>query len=108
MIVTSHSANALGCASGAWKLWSLSDGHVEMPAELLKVPDRRIQGIPRSFDQVGSVLQLSVNCFLVDRAGADRILIDCGAGTRWHPTMGHLATAMAEAGIDPASITVLA
>ncbi|MEO5760349.1 MAG: MBL fold metallo-hydrolase, partial [Mesorhizobium sp.] len=50
----------------------------------------------------------SVNCFLLDRAGSDRVLIDCGAGGSWDPSMGHLEEAMFEAGIDPSSITVVA
>ncbi|UFW89960.1 MBL fold metallo-hydrolase [Bradyrhizobium barranii] len=38
----------------------------------------------------------------------DRVLIDCGAGASWDPSMGHLAEAMAEAGIDTSSITMIA
>ncbi|MBM3619475.1 MAG: hypothetical protein FJX20_02200 [Alphaproteobacteria bacterium] len=41
MIVTSRHTNALRCASGSWRIWSLSDGYVELPAELLKEPDGR-------------------------------------------------------------------
>jgi glyoxylase-like metal-dependent hydrolase (beta-lactamase superfamily II) len=51
---------------------------------------------------------LSVNCFLFDRSGIDRVLIDCGAGGSWDPSMGHLEKAMAEASIDPSSITTVA
>jgi glyoxylase-like metal-dependent hydrolase (beta-lactamase superfamily II) len=105
MIVTSHSDNVLGCTSGAWRIWSLSDGYIEMPAELLRdpsdnpVPDAAPPGAP---------LRLSVNCFALAGPGVDGILIDGGAGGSLDPTMGHLERAMSEAGIDPASITVFA
>lgn len=108
MRVASQHANALGCTSGPWRIWSLSDGYVDMPAELLKAPDGGVAGIPRSFDRIGTMIRLSVNCFLLDGPGADKVLVDCGAGTSWDATMGHLDTAMAEAGIDPASITTVA
>ena len=38
----------------------------------------------------------------------DRVLIDCGAGGSWDPSMGHLVEAMAEAGIDTSSVTMIA
>jgi glyoxylase-like metal-dependent hydrolase (beta-lactamase superfamily II) len=108
MIITSRSTNALGCASGSHRIWSLSDGYAEMPAALLKEPDGKMIGLPRSLAGKDSLVRLSVNCFLVDRSGADRVLIDCGAGGSWDPSMGHLEEAMTEAGIDPSSITIVA
>lgn len=108
MIITSRGTNSLGCSSGSWRIWALSDGYVDLPAELLKEPDGRVYGMPRSFAQVGSIVRLSVNCFLLDGSDADRILIDCGAGGSWDASMGHLETAMTEAGIDPSSITTVA
>jgi glyoxylase-like metal-dependent hydrolase (beta-lactamase superfamily II) len=108
MIITSRSANVLGCASGSCRIWSLADGYVDMPAALLKEPDGRMIGLPRSLAAKDALVRLSVNCFLVDRAGADRVLIDCGAGGSWDPSLGHLEEAMAEAGIDPSSITIVA
>jgi glyoxylase-like metal-dependent hydrolase (beta-lactamase superfamily II) len=101
MIVASRSANALGCVSGSWRIWSLSDGYVDMSAEFLTGQT----GLP---PREGSLVRLSVNCFLFDRPGVDRVLIDCGAGGSWDPSMGHLDEAMAEASIDPSSITMLA
>ena len=38
MIVTSHSNNVLSGTSGEWRIWSLSDGYIEMPANLLRDP----------------------------------------------------------------------
>ncbi|MBL6617249.1 MAG: MBL fold metallo-hydrolase [Reyranella sp.] len=105
MIVTSQSANALGCTSGSWKIWSLSDGHVDMSADLL----RRGPGLGKyTLTQDPSLVRLSVNCFLLEGAGKPGILIDCGAGGRWEPTLGHLDAALIEAGIDPASIGTVA
>ena len=39
MIIASQGRNALGCVPGSWKIWSLSDGHVDMPADLHKELD---------------------------------------------------------------------
>jgi glyoxylase-like metal-dependent hydrolase (beta-lactamase superfamily II) len=108
MIVTSQSTNALGCISGSWKIWSLSDGYVDMPADLL----RRGPGLGKytspGLQQEPSLVRLSVNCFLLEGAGSRGVLIDCGAGGRWEPSLGHLEEAMTEASIDPSSIAVLA
>jgi glyoxylase-like metal-dependent hydrolase (beta-lactamase superfamily II) len=111
----SQSANTLACASGAWKIWSLSDGYVDLPAELLRDPNNKICSQTKVPQLDHSLVRLSVNCFLFDRSGVDfdrsgtdRVLIDCGAGDSWEPSMGHLGEAMAVAGIDKSSITVIA
>jgi glyoxylase-like metal-dependent hydrolase (beta-lactamase superfamily II) len=111
----SQSANTLACASGAWKIWSLSDGYVDLPAELLRDPNNKICSQTKVPRLDHSLVRLSVNCFLFDRSGVDfdrsgtdRVLIDCGAGDSWEPSMGHLGEAMAVAGIDKSSITVIA
>ena len=104
----SQSANALGCASGSWKIWSLSDGYVELPSESLRYPNNKISKRAEPPRRGDSLVRLSVNCFLFDRSGIDRVLIDCGAGGSWDPSMGHLREAMAEAGIDTSSITMVA
>lgn len=105
MIVTSQSANALSCTSGSWKIWSLSDGHVDMSADLL----RRGPGLGKyTLNEGASLVRLSVNCFLLEGAGTHGVLIDCGAGGQWEPSLGHLDTTMAEAGIDPSSIGTVA
>jgi glyoxylase-like metal-dependent hydrolase (beta-lactamase superfamily II) len=106
--VVSQSANTLACGSGAWKIWSLSDGYVDLPAELLRYPDNKKCKQAESPQRKKSLVRLSVNCFLVDRDGIDRVLIDCGAGGSWDPSMGHLEEAMAEAGIDTSSVTMVA
>lgn len=104
----SQSANTLACASGSWKIWSLSDGYVDLPAALLRYPDNRISSQTGSPQRDDSLVRLSVNCFLLDRSGIDRVLIDCGAGSSWETSMGHLGAATAEAGIETSSITMIA
>jgi len=104
MIVTSHSSSVLHGRSGGWRVWSLSDGYLDMPAHLLRDP--RDNPVPEAA-RMGTQLRLSVNCFALAGPGVDGILIDGGGGS-WAPTLGRLAQTMAEAGIDPASITVLA
>lgn len=108
MIITSQTKNTLGCASGSWRIWALSDGYVDLPANLLKEPDGRVHALPRTLDRAGAMLRLSVNCFVAEGPEGPAILIDCGAGGSWDPTMGHLEEALAEAGIDPASIASVA
>jgi glyoxylase-like metal-dependent hydrolase (beta-lactamase superfamily II) len=105
MIVTSHSTNVFSCTTGAWRVWSLSDGYIDMQASLLR--DRHNNPVPEAA-QGGASLRLSVNCFALASPGVDGVLIDAGAGGSLDPTMGHLEQAMAEAGIDPASIAVFA
>lgn len=104
MIVTSHSDNVLSGTSAAWRVWSLSDGYIEMPADLLRDPQNN--PVPQAV-QAGTQLRLSVNCFALAGPGVDGVLIDSGGGG-WAFTVGRLEQAMAEAGIDPASITILA
>jgi glyoxylase-like metal-dependent hydrolase (beta-lactamase superfamily II) len=104
----SQSANTLNCASGSWRIWSLSDGYVDLPAESLRYPNNKTWRQTGSPQQNASLVRLSVNCFLFDQSGIDRVLIDCGAGGSWKPSLGHLGEAMAEAGIDRSSITMIA
>nr|WP_180882819.1 MBL fold metallo-hydrolase [Mesorhizobium loti] len=103
MIVLSHSNDVLALRSGAWRIWSLSDGYVDMAADLLRDADDN----PLS-PQAGGLVRLSVNCFALSGPDGEVVLIDCGAGGSWDPTMGKLETVMAQAGIDPASITTIA
>jgi glyoxylase-like metal-dependent hydrolase (beta-lactamase superfamily II) len=105
MIVTYRSSNAFSCTSGAWRVWSLSDGYIDMPADLLR--DAHDNPVPEAA-QAGASLRLSVNCFALAGPGVHGVLIDGGAGGSLDPTMGYLERVMAEAGIDPASITIFA
>jgi len=103
MIVTTHSDNVLCGTSGGRCIWSLSDGYLDMPADLL----RDAQNSPVLQAMQAEALRLSVNCFALAGPGTERVLIDCGGGG-WAPTVGRLEQTMAEARIDLASITLLA
>ena len=91
MIVTSHSNTVLSGTSGAWRVWSLSDGYIEMPADLLR--DRKNNPVPQAA-QTGAPLRLSVNCFALAGPGVDGVLIDSGGGG-WAQTVGRLEQSMA-------------
>jgi glyoxylase-like metal-dependent hydrolase (beta-lactamase superfamily II) len=109
MIIASQSANTLALTSGSWTIWSLSDGYVDMPADLLRRgPGLGKYPLPGRSQPEPSLVRLSVNCFLLERSGNPGVLIDCGASGRWEPSLGHLESAIAEAGIDPSSIGVVA
>jgi glyoxylase-like metal-dependent hydrolase (beta-lactamase superfamily II) len=103
VIATSHSDNVLSAMSGGWRIWSLSDGYIEMPTDLLR--DSQNNPVPQAAP--AGPLRLSVNCFALAGPGVDGVLIDSGGGG-WASTVGHLEQTMAEARIEPASITVLA
>ena len=104
MTVTSSNDNVLKITSGAWHVWALSDGYLDMPASLLRDPhDNPVH----EGAQADGTLRLSVNCFALTGPGVDGILIDSGGGG-WALTVGRLEETMIEAGIDPALITVLA
>ncbi len=105
MKVLSHSVDVLAVTSGEWRIWSLSDGHVDMEANLLRdADDNPFPATVTADDRV----RLSVNCFVVAGPDGQSVLIDCGAGGSWEPTMGRLENVMKTAGIDPASITTMA
>jgi glyoxylase-like metal-dependent hydrolase (beta-lactamase superfamily II) len=103
MIVRSHSNNVLSGTSGGSRICALSDGYIEMPADLLRDP----QNNPVLQAAQAGTLRLSVNCFALTGSGVESVLIDSGGGG-WAPTVGRLEQTMAEAMIDPASITVVA
>jgi glyoxylase-like metal-dependent hydrolase (beta-lactamase superfamily II) len=103
LILRSHTTNVLNGTSGAWRVWSLSDGYLDMPADLLRDP----QDAPVPQTSGTEALRLSVNCFALAGPGVEGILIDCGGGG-WAATVGRLEQTMAEAMIDPASIATLA
>lgn len=103
MIVTLHSDSVFSGKSEQWRVWSLSDGFIEMPADLLRDPHNN--PVP-PVAQAGA-LRLSVNCFALAGPDGETVLIDSGGGG-WSPTVGRLEQAMMDAGIDPEAISVLA
>lgn len=101
MIVTSHGPHVFSVTSGKWRVASLSDGHLDMRATLLRdTQDRPV------LQEGAKALHLSVNCFALAGPGVDGILIDSGGGG-WSPTVGRLERTLAEAAIDPQAISVL-
>lgn len=87
---------------------ALRDGYVDMPpSRLRQESEQAFEKLPAQVALVDGQLRLSVNAFLVID-GKRHILIDAGAGNAWHPTMGLLPRALAEAGIDAGQIDTVA
>lgn len=88
---------------------ALSDGQTLMPATHLQgkdgapLPEAALQGA----DRVDGKLRLPVMAFAV-RGPDGCVLIDTGAADAWHPTLGLLPQAMAEAGISAQEIVTVA
>ncbi|MEF2552831.1 MBL fold metallo-hydrolase [Aurantimonas sp. A2-1-M11] len=96
---------ARGQAAPADRLSTLSDGHLELPADFLLpgVPAeaRRELGI-----ETGDGAMLSPPCNLTLHRSGDRlVLFDAGAGSNFMPSAGRLPDSLAEAGIDASEIT---
>ena len=94
---------------GDLTVFALSDGQTVMPATHLRAPD----GAPLAdadminADLSDGKLRLQVSAFAV-RGPDGCMLIDTGAADAWHPTLGLLPQAMAEAGIAAEDISVVA
>lgn len=93
---------------GALTATALRDGMLEFPN------DNQVFGVGRKADEVAAVLgaaglptdklQLSVQPLLV-RTADQVLLFDTGAAANFGPTAGQLPTSMAEAGVDPQTVT---
>ncbi|CDR10095.1 MBL fold metallo-hydrolase [Streptomyces iranensis] len=93
---------------GDLRVISLRDGYVDMPPTRLRdETGRPLDTVPHTVPLVEGNLRLSVNAFLVTD-GKRSVLIDTGASNAWHPTMGSLLEAMAEAGVERKDITDVA
>ncbi|MEU9337050.1 MBL fold metallo-hydrolase [Streptomyces sp. NPDC048290] len=95
-------------AFGDLTVTSLRDGYVDMPTTRLR--DARgevLDEVPTGVPLVDGQLRLSVNAFLISGESGS-VLVDTGASNAWHSTMGSLLTALAEAGVDRASLTDVA
>jgi glyoxylase-like metal-dependent hydrolase (beta-lactamase superfamily II) len=88
---------------------ALSDGQTLMPATHLRGPGGAPLTEPEmaGADRLDGQLRLQVTAFAV-RGPGGCLLIDTGAANAWHPVLGHLPAAMAEAGLAPDQITVVA
>jgi len=93
---------------GELSAMALRDGGMELPN------DNKVLGVGRTPEEVAAVLgaagqptdklALSIQPLLVKTA--DRVLLfDTGAGGNFGPGAGHLAGSLAEAGVDPQSVT---
>ena len=100
--------NAHAFKIGELSAIALRDGGLELPN------DNKIFGVGLKPEDVAAVLgaagqptdklQLSIQPLLVKKA--DRVwLFDAGAGSTFGPGAGHLATSLAEAGVEPPSVT---
>jgi glyoxylase-like metal-dependent hydrolase (beta-lactamase superfamily II) len=100
--------NAHAFKIGELSAFALRDGYLEFPN------DNKIFGLGKTPDEVNALLtaanlptdklQLSLQPLLVK--SADRLLLfDTGAAANFGPTAGQLAGALAEAGVDPQSVT---
>ncbi len=87
----------------------LSDGETAMPLTHLRGPDGAALHADElaSADLVEGKLHLPVRAFLV-RGRDGCLLIDSGAADAWHPVLGRLAEAMAEAGVGANEVTAVA
>lgn len=93
-------------ALGDMEITILSDGVLNVATRLLN-RDMEPGAIETELDDTLSApgqVQYGVNIVLV-RSGAERVLIDAGAGGTWEPTAGKLADRLSAAGIDPGTIT---
>lgn len=93
---------------GEYSAMALRDGGLELPN------DNKVLGVGLTPEEVAAVLsaagqptdklQLNIAPLLVK--ASDRVLLfDTGAGGNFGPGAGHLAGALAEAGVDPNSVT---
>ncbi|WP_376100876.1 MBL fold metallo-hydrolase (plasmid) [Roseomonas sp. CCTCC AB2023176] len=94
---------------GDFEITVLSDGFISVPGEVLVpegAPEERAEVLAQLDCRDGAVLP-KANIPLL-RTGSDLIIVDIGAGRRYQPTDGQLASDMERAGIDPLSVTKVA
>jgi glyoxylase-like metal-dependent hydrolase (beta-lactamase superfamily II) len=85
----------------------LSDGETGMPLTHLRGEDGTPLAELGGADVVEGKLRLPVRAFLV-QGPEGCLLIDTGAADAWHPVLGRLAEAMAEAGVGANEVTLVA
>jgi glyoxylase-like metal-dependent hydrolase (beta-lactamase superfamily II) len=92
---------------GEMTVIALCDGETAMPATHLRGPDGATWADLAGADLVAGKLRLPVWAFMVK--GPDGcLLIDSGAANAWHPVLGRLVEAMAEAGVSAQEVTAVA
>ncbi len=85
-------------------LTALLDGYIGLDPAMLTGADAETDArlLAEAFI-AGPTVDTSINAYLIE-AGERRIMVDGGAATAFGPTAGHLGSAVAAAGIDPATI----
>jgi glyoxylase-like metal-dependent hydrolase (beta-lactamase superfamily II) len=101
-------ANTKAFMVGELSATSLRDGYLEFPN------DNKVFGVGRTPEEVGALLsaaglptdklQLGLDPLLVQMTGRV-MLFDTGAGSNFGPSAGQLSTSLADAGVDPKSVT---
>ena len=102
-------AGPMKFSQGAAELTVLSDGSLILPIGML-APDadpKALAELLKDAAKADGTVELATHPTLV-KDGAELILFDTGAGGGFQPTAGKLLESLAEAGIDPASITKVA
>ena len=100
--------NAQAFKIGELSAWALRDGSIELPN------DNKVFGVGHTPEEVAAVLSaagqptdklhLSIQPLLV-KTPDHVLLFDTGAGSNFGPGAGQLAASLAEAGVDPQSVT---
>ncbi len=97
---------SLAVELGELTVTMLSDGETAMPVTHLRQGAGPLAEMAGA-DLVGGKLRLPVRAFLVQGA-AGCLLIDAGAADAWHPVLGRLGEAMAEARVGAQEVTAVA
>ncbi|MBD2750588.1 MBL fold metallo-hydrolase [Microvirga sp. BT688] len=101
-----YAAEPYRFSHGAFEITVLSDGFIMLPASII-LPDTAPDERPAILKRLGGTADSApfhVNIPLI-RAANDLILVDNGSGDKFQASAGKLASNLALAGVDPASIT---
>jgi glyoxylase-like metal-dependent hydrolase (beta-lactamase superfamily II) len=90
---------------GDFRITVLSDGTASRDlSEIMSKPDAVRSAFEASHEALP--VELSINCFLID-TGAQKILVDAGAGELFGSTSGHLVANLRAAGYQPENIDAI-
>lgn len=101
-----QAAGAHRFRQGEFEVTVVTDGYISLPARVV-APDAtpaELAALLRRLEAEGEVVRARANIPVL-RRGAELILIDTGGGRLFGPNDGKLPASLAEAGIDPASVT---
>ncbi len=102
----SWAAGTASFTAGAFKVTTLSDGHLALPETMFApgVDTAKRTAALRAAGQAGPRIQSPLNVTLIE-VGTEKVLIDVGSGTRFMDTAGKLGDALGAGGIEPDMIT---